>query len=63
MMLGKTKDKETGFVLVWLWTTGLDKHFVSFVLSSLGRPGISFLNMLKGQGHFHCAKGTSIGKY
>ena len=26
------------------------------------RPGISFLNMLKGQGHFHFAKGTSIGK-
>ena len=24
------------------------------------RPGISFLNMLKGQGHFHFAKGTSI---
>ena len=26
------------------------------------RPGISSLNMLKGQGHFHFAKDTSIGK-
>ena len=26
------------------------------------RPGFSSLNMLKGQGHFHFEKGTSIGK-
>ena len=26
------------------------------------RPRISSLNMLKGQGHFHFAEGTSIGK-